>query len=298
MFSKKIFPKDLFSTYKASYSLYIPWKEVMPADCVKWLDNFESATNCPKALVLPALISMTGTFCGPNSSVGSNGSSFTAPLNQYIFAVCDPGGGKSNVYDRVIAPVLRSVESLCQHRIGLESYTTAGIQKNQSENGGYGLITGDEGERFLCSVNNKQKQGESERALLCKMWNGKGDTSTLSYGNRGFDKTSMSACIFIQPYTFIQELIVLNCEDGLMDRFLVFSARPVFKKTEEIILNAEKLKQSKMTDFVNVFNKMYADHKDGEKKYYLSGEAQRYYNRVVDNYAAYIEDKYRSESGK
>ena len=41
--------------------------------------------------------------------------------------------------------------------------------------GGYGPICSDEGERFLSLVNQKQRQGESEHALLCKMWQGKGD---------------------------------------------------------------------------------------------------------------------------
>ena len=63
------------------------------------------------------------------------------------------------------------------------------------------------------------------------MWSGKGDASALSFGSRGFNKTSMSSCIFIQPYPFLHELMYLSGEDGLVDRFLIFSAKPVFNNT-------------------------------------------------------------------
>ena len=61
---------------------------------------------------------------------------------------------------------MQEVERIAGHKMTLESYTTAGIQKQQAENGGYGLITGDAGERFLASINQKQKQGESERSFI------------------------------------------------------------------------------------------------------------------------------------
>ena len=52
--------------------------------------------------------------------------------------------------------------------------------KHQQESGGYGFICSNEGKQFLSLVNQKQRQGESERALLCKMWQGKGDVSAQS----------------------------------------------------------------------------------------------------------------------
>ena len=45
------------------------------------------------------------------------------------------------------------------------------------------------------------------------MWQGKGDMSALSTGNRGFKETSMSVCILIQPHIPMRELIHLSSED-------------------------------------------------------------------------------------
>ena len=42
----------------------------------------------------------------------------------------------------------------------------------------------------------KFKTKESERALLCKMWQGKGDLSALSTGNRGF-RRHLSTCLLV-----------------------------------------------------------------------------------------------------
>ena len=75
--------------------------------------------------------------------------------------------------------------------------------KHQQEGRSYRFICSDEGERFLSLVNQKQRQGESERALLCKMWQGKRDMSALSTGNRGFKETSvyLSTCLPVYPST-------------------------------------------------------------------------------------------------
>ena len=298
MYGRRVSEADVFETYRKTFKAKLLWEDILPTDISEWIAMYESATNCPRTLIMPSVLTLTSCLCGPHTSVASDGNSFVSPLNQFVFAVCAPGGGKSNTYDRIISPVMEEIEKLCGNKITLESYTTAGIQRNQQQNGGYGIITGDEGEMFLLSITQKQKQGESERALLCKMWNSKGDATMLASGSRSFNKTSMSACIFIQPQVFVQELMQLSFDDGLIDRFLVFSSKPVFKTTSEIKENATKLADSNMKDFVTLFKSIYNDHKDVKRKYHLSDEAQDYYNDLVDNNARFIQDKYNSVSGK
>ena len=52
-----------------------------------------------------------------------------------------------------------------------------------------------------CSVQAKQKNGESERAVLCKVWEGNGDYSTLSGGARGFEKKHLPIDVYFDPTT-------------------------------------------------------------------------------------------------
>ena len=123
--SKKINEKDVFETYKASYRLKFPWGNILDEQLSMWLTNFEKATNCPRNLLISALLSMTSAVCGPNSYVTSN-DSFRQSLNCFLIAVCDPGGGKSITFDKVIAPVMESIERKVGTKVMLETYTTAG----------------------------------------------------------------------------------------------------------------------------------------------------------------------------
>ena len=158
---------------------------------------------------------------------------------------------------RCIRPTIDALENKFQLGIQLENYTTAGIQTHQKKNRDYGLITGDEGHRFLSSIAYKQSKGEAERALLCKLWGGKGDSNVLSSGTRGFDRTSISSCIFIQPQPFISELMSLNGEDGLLDRFLIFTAKPVFNSTAVVREHLPLLNQSPLQSFEDIMTSIH-----------------------------------------
>jgi hypothetical protein len=233
-----------------------------------------------------------------DSATPKNEDTFISCLNQYVIAVCAPGGGESNTFERIISPVMEEIERISSKKISLEPYTNAGLQNHVIKGGGYAFITGDEGERFIATISQKQKQGEPERALLCKMWTGKGDSTCLSSGKRGFDKTSMSTCIFLQPYVVLHEMIQLCMDDGLLDRFMMCSCKPVFKPTSLLKQNMEMLNQSSMEDIFAIFVQMFNDHLDSNLVYMMKEDAQNYYNELVDNYARYIEEQYDSDNGK
>ena len=89
--------------------------------------------------------------------------------NHYLIAVCDPGGGKTLTYERVIEPMLKNLYCKQGVKIHLENYTSSGMQKHQIPSKGYGFLSSDEGHRILSSVNMKQMKGEAERAAICRM---------------------------------------------------------------------------------------------------------------------------------
>ena len=116
----------------------------------------------------------------------------------------------------------------------------------------------------------RSRKKAKQRSLVCKMWNAKGDSTSLSTGRRGSYKTSMSACVFIQPITFANDLLQISADDGLIDRFLVFSARPVFHQTQILMENGEKLNTSIMKDFQSIFVQMFKDRTDVTRNYQIS----------------------------
>ncbi|XP_052098935.1 uncharacterized protein LOC127733660 [Mytilus californianus] len=193
------------------------------------------------------------------------------------------------------------LEKILQHRSRsevLHTNTQLGqtcLQRHQIASGGVGLITTDEGHRFLASVNAKQLKGESERSYLCKLWSGKGDFVDLSNGSRGFKRTSMSLCLFIQPHPLLSEMACFTGMDGFLDRFLFMVSRPLLFPTKVVKENFAELSKSGMKDFDEVYYKMYLNHQDG-KEYYLSEDAQKEYDEMVDSYADLLNDKYMEVS--
>ena len=87
---------DVFNIYKQSYNIKLPLHQILDDAFCNWIELHDTATNCSKMLVLPSLISLTVALCGPKTNVSSGG--FSTTLNQYLIAVCDPGGGKSHTY--------------------------------------------------------------------------------------------------------------------------------------------------------------------------------------------------------
>jgi hypothetical protein len=125
-------------------------------------------------------------LCGPNTKVQTNDGSFASPINTYLIAVCDPGGGKTNTMNNVLEPVFDLFLEKKDMPLNIETYTVPGMQKFLHESDGYGMVVSDEGNRVLNHVTSKQAKGDNEVPFLCKLWSGKGDSSTLSTGQRGF----------------------------------------------------------------------------------------------------------------
>lgn len=297
MTSRKFSEEDTFMTYQAAYGTYVDWKSYLYEDVFNFMDTYQRGQNVSMHLSLPALFSLTSCICGPKSRIEGQGKSFSTCLNTYLIAICDPGGGKTVTFEKVFEPVTQAIYQETGKKIQIENYTHAGIQMHQIKNEGYGLITTDEGHRIMASINAKQQRGESERSTLCTMWSGKGDHIELSTGCRGFQSTSMSICLYIQPQPLMEELAQMCGADGFKDRFLFLASRPVLYKTAEVRENYENLKEFNIQDFSKIFLKMYEDHKDG-KVYQLSSEAQEEYDSLVDSFAHFLDEKYSSLEGK
>ena len=79
------------------------------------------------------------------------------------------------------------------------------------------------------------RQGESERVLLCKMWQGKGHMPALSTGNWGFKETSvyLSTCRPVYPSTCLP-IYMSTCRPIYMSTCLpicMSTCRPVYRFT-------------------------------------------------------------------
>lgn len=241
-------------------------------------------------MVMPALLELTSAICGPKSKVECSGGSFATTLNHYLIAVCDPGGGKTLTYERVIELVLENLYCKQGVNIHLENYTSSGMQKHQIASKGYGFLSSDEGHRILSSINMKQMKGEAERAAICRMWNGKGDSIELSGGSKNFKSTSITMCLSIQLQPLLSDKCCMTGSDGFLEKFMFIASRPILHNPATIFENYNKLKEFPMMNFDILFEKMYIDHLEGIT-YTLTDDAEEEY-KSVDAYAEFLNEIY------
>ena len=164
------------------------------------------------------------------------GATFTSFKNTYCLAICDPAGGKSVTYDKVITPVLDANTETTGQTLNLETCKLAWIHKHQVDNEGYGVILSDEGHRFLSSIQTKEEMGMQRGPLYAECGVVEVIT-TLSSDTRGFKKTSISVYLPIQPQPLLTELLHFHGKDGFLDRFPFFVVKP---KNLFVIANTRK----------------------------------------------------------
>jgi hypothetical protein len=230
------------------------------------------------------------------NGVESSPNVFRTPLNLVVVSVSAPGSGKSNAFSKVVETLSDYTNRHNGKNIHLETYTNAGLQSHQQENEGYAILTSDEGGRLLSSINYKQSKGESEKALLCKMWGGHGDRTTLLNGERGFKSTFLSVLCYVQPYPLLTEFSAsgMAADDGFIDRLLFAIQKPTLHKLATIKQSTEILSQRRMKNFTNVFKIIDEIHRDDiPRTYHLSPAARDIFEEYVDSFVTFMDGNLR-----
>ena len=106
-----------------------------------------------------SLLTLTSAISGPKVTVATINRSFVSPINHFIISVMDPGGGKSNVFARVVKPVTEDFKRSHGSDLNLENYTSAGMQRHQEDSEGYGIVTSDEGKKIQTQIRQKEQKG-------------------------------------------------------------------------------------------------------------------------------------------
>lgn len=150
-----------------------------------------------------------------------------------------------------------------QYKILAYELMFTGLQQLLSDCKGYGLLTTDEGSRVIQDINQKQAKNQGERALLNKLWGGKGYHACVRYEKRGFTSSSLSICLFVQPHPFLLEMLKMEQDDGFFDRFLIFVTRPKIYHLDVQKHSKGELETKQQTDVIRRLScKIYEHHKD------------------------------------
>lgn len=284
--------------YHKAYSNKFRWNEILEHDLSEFFAMFAQCYNCPITIAMGSVLPLIACLCGPECSMEVRGSTYRVPLNTYSIIVSAPGGGKSVSFDKIVSPTARLIEEKHQVKIMIESYSSAGLQRHQTENAGRAILTSDEGHRLLAAINSKQMRQEAERALLNKLWGGVGDSTVLLGEDRGFKRTAFSMAILIQPSPLMSEMIHLGGEDGFMDRLLFLTDRPRLNKATTMRQASLKLQQDYGEDFFpQVLLDIFNVHVNQQTVYKFDSPAQEYYDSMCDEQAVEFNAMYPS-SGK
>ena len=158
---------------------------------------------------------------------------------------------------------------------------------------GRALLTSDEGQRILGQVNLKQSRNEGERALLNKMWMGIGDQSVLLEQDRGFEKSTFSMAIFIQPGPLCTELANLGGSDGFLDRIIMFVDKPHLSKSSDMTKASQRMAIEYHDKFlVNIVLALFNFHLGKMIQYQFEADAQTYFDSLADEHASEINALY------
>lgn len=293
--SKKLKASCVKQVYVTACGSKFPWDEILPKELYEYLSVFAQGFSCPITVSFPSVLGSVAAFVGPEVKVQCRGEDFAIPLNLYNFVVSVPGGGKSVAFSKLVMPALDQIQDKYHVNLHVESYSAAGLQRQQTEAGGRALLTSDEGQRLLAAINAKQQRSEGERALLNKLWGGQGDCTVLVEKDRGVKKSSFSMIVFIQPAPLLNEMLPMSSEDGFFDRVLTFVSKPHLSKARESKKGVDKLKTIGGTDVIaRVLVLVYSFHKQKPLQYKLGAEAQHYYDEMSDELVTEFNELYDS----
>ena len=291
---KKFGPRQCDSLYKKAYRIRCNWEEILHPSLNTYLQLCKVTYNCPPELAMGALLPFTAVVCGPNTMV--HGVNYAMPLNRFSVAVCAPGGGKSAAFKHFICDCTEQIFRDHGTQLLLETYSSAGLHHHHADNKNYAIVSSDEGHQILANISCKEGRNEAERALLNKLWNAKGDKTSLKDGDRGFSSTSMS--LFVQPHPLLNELASLGLEcDRFYDRFLFFVDKPKLHVAAEQREATTSMEAECGSDFMrNVFSSMFSIHHDST--YVFAEQAQTMLDSLIDEHALDFNSQYNSNSGE
>lgn len=293
---KRFKPEDVDRLYRTACKEEYDWEAIVPKEVDDMLDVLQKSGCCPKIFALSSALTVTSALCGPKTSIYCHRKATPSSLNLFSIAIGAPGGGKSSTYDHIIAPGVKAFEEEMGKSLVVETYTHAGLQSHQSDTGGYGLLTSDEGGRVLAQIQGKQIKNEGERQFLCKTWSGRGDTTILKDTQRGYSETALAILLFVQPVPLVGEMRHMDGEDGLIDRLLFFSAFPKWFMSY-VIDKYGAIYNKKYKDVMyNVYKSIILLHANQETVYEFEEEAQKAYDSITDEYVRIFNDQY--DSGK
>lgn len=155
---------------KDAWNIPFPWNDAVPNNIREWFEALAKSHNTAPEYVFVGALVTTAVLMGPRCYV-KVGEFYREPTN--IFAICVgyPGTGKSQAHGMTVREPLHSLPSPLSS-ILVDDYTKKGLFLHLQKHDGRALLAHDELGAFFDLVQKRQLEGNGERQLYCRLYDG------------------------------------------------------------------------------------------------------------------------------
>ena len=163
-------PVDISTMVATAQSCKFPWSDGMPSRIQRWFEAFGKSHNtAPEYVFIGALVA-TAAIMGPKSFVKVR-ETYREPTNLYAICIGYPGSGKSQAYRMTIREPLQCLPEPMSTML-VDDYTKRGLFRHLQSHEGRALLAHEEMGAFFDLVQKRQLEGNAERQLYCRLYDG------------------------------------------------------------------------------------------------------------------------------
>ena len=142
----------------------------MPERIRKWFEAFGKSHNTSPEYVFVGALVTAAAIMGPKCFVKVR-ETYQEPTNLFAICVGFPGSGKSQVYRMMVREPLQSLASPLSTML-VDDYTKRGLFRHLQSHDGRALLAHEEMGAFFDLVQKRQLEGNAERQLYCRLYDG------------------------------------------------------------------------------------------------------------------------------
>lgn len=279
-------------------SIPFPWNEAVPDKVKKWYEAFAKSHNTAPEYVFIGTLVTTAALMGPKSFVKVR-KTYLEPTNLFAISVGFPGSGKSQAYKMTVREPLDALESPLSSML-VDDYTKRGLFRHLQSHEGRALLAHEEMGAFFDLVQKRQLEGNGERQLYCRLYDGgQWVSSTGLKKSEGRQETNHNCvCMhgYLQPQPFIERIYpqLTESDDGFVDRLLWCIPKTKMLMEKEVDEWCEKLHTSPLPSLVKPFGLIADWHKDGGHEYVFSEKGMQVFTSFSDEITLIMNEQWES----
>ena len=161
---------DIGKIVSEAQSIQFPWNDSVPSKIRTWFETYAKSHNtAPEYVFIGALVT-TAVLMGPKCFVKVR-DTYREPTNLYAICIGFPGSGKSQAYRMTVGDPIQSLETPLS-TILVDDYTKKGLFRHLQNHSGRALLAHEEMGSFFDLVHKRQLEGNAERQLYCRLYDG------------------------------------------------------------------------------------------------------------------------------